>query len=731
MMKKSLPIVVLILSLLLAGGAMAYAAPDPSYPPTGGADAIVDLDDNDGDATTPRAGVRNTTLIAFTIEDDGAQTAGTSIEYICVQKTTASTLPDQYVYQLKLFHDDGGDGAYDEWTDQLIGIIRRPDFDDDFDDDGDADGACFGRPGILLWEVVDNTTENFIVTMDLRSTAPDQLSITAVVTPVPSDSLLGQADVSNSFISGKDFAVGDPRIIRNATGEADAQVLAEPNDVEVELGSGAQDVVLGQFQIEDSGAKYDEEEHATYLQHITLFLTGYRGGSVDNSVLEGIQSISIYKDTAATPPGFGRGDRRIWRLTRPTLRSEFVTLDSTEKLELVAGYRGRRIMRIPSGMIERIYVVADLGSEFQDGDRIELEILPGAMNGSTGSRFSLAPGETVPAYNPTYIVLPSPTLVIHDAIVSSTGKLVISVDNIPAPGLETLTGTLSYDPLVADAYPDPVWFFPEVNVLNGNYEVVTGLDPDTMLVNFTVALRPGREALTGDGDLFELTFEAWGEPGDTTTVTIDPWATLLFEANGGDFELDVDPGTITVRLIKGDVNGDGIVTRGDARDVALFIIGRSTLSWSITRQRQADVAAPFCDPDFLVDGATSAPACIDISDARIIMLMAYGLVSLESSISALAAQQPLQVSAIALTEGAGGFTLAANGQGIASTQLQLYNLAGNLVLDKEAMGNTLQFRAMNEWGEALANGVYLYVVTVRGFDGAVIKSEIRKLVILK
>jgi hypothetical protein len=31
----------------------------------------------------------------------------------------------------------------------------------------------------------------------------------------------------------------------------------------------------------------------------------------------------------------------------------------------------------------------------------------------------------------------------------------------------------------------------------------------------------------------------------------------------------------------------------------------------------------------------------------------------------------------------------------------------------------------------MANGVYLYVVTVKGWDGSIIRSEVRKLVILR
>ncbi|MGQ9733223.1 MAG: T9SS type A sorting domain-containing protein, partial [Candidatus Zipacnadales bacterium] len=90
----------------------------------------------------------------------------------------------------------------------------------------------------------------------------------------------------------------------------------------------------------------------------------------------------------------------------------------------------------------------------------------------------------------------------------------------------------------------------------------------------------------------------------------------------------------------------------------------------------------------------------------------------------------LQVNGIALSQNSNGFTLTVTGQGIAATQVQLFNLAGSLVLNAEAQGNALQFQ-LNGPGGALANGVYLYVVTVKGYDGTVIKSEVRKLVILR
>lgn len=442
MMRKYVTAVVLTLVLPLAIGVMVSAAPEPTESPTGWADGQVFCANPSGTEFVFED--RNVVLDSFSVEEIDFDGNPLEIEYICVQRAAGSTLLDRYIFQLKLALDVAGDGFFDEIEDAVLGIVRRPDFDADFDGDGIADGACFGVPGRVLAEVLDGDFLDFLILADLRSDAPDLLTFQSVITVVASDSLLGGADVSSGFQTGLEFCLGQINVIDNTTGDPTGQILAEPNDVEAE--PGARDVVLGQFQIENR-MELEAFDHLL-IQHITLFLTGYRGGAVDNSVLEGIKSISIYKDTAATPPGFSRGDRRIWRLTKPTLRGEFVTLNGEKKLLLVAGYRGRRLMRIPSGEIERIYVVADLGSEFQDGDRIELEILPGAMGGSNGSRFSLAPGETVPAYNPTYIVLPSPTLVIGSATVSSTGKLIVSLENIPVSGLGSLMATFIYDPIL-------------------------------------------------------------------------------------------------------------------------------------------------------------------------------------------------------------------------------------------------------------------------------------------
>jgi len=71
------------------------------------------------------------------------------------------------------------------------------------------------------------------------------------------------------------------------------------------------------------------------------------------------------------------------------------------------------------------------------------------------------------------------------------------------------------------------------------------------------------------------------------------------------------------------------------------------------------------------------------------------------------------------------------GSGIAGLDLAVYDLSGRLVASQQANGNRLVFRVLASNGQPLANGVYLYTVTVRGADGQTIRTEVRKLVVLR
>jgi hypothetical protein len=92
---------------------------------------------------------------------------------------------------------------------------------------------------------------------------------------------------------------------------------------------------------------------------------------------------------------------------------------------------------------------------------------------------------------------------------------------------------------------------------------------------------------------------------------------------------------------------------------------------------------------------------------------------------------PLQVHDVQVESQGGQVRVEATGVGIASVRLQLYDLAGRLMLNKESQGDTLTLPFKTLQGRALANGVYLYVVRVRGFDGQEYVSAVRKLVIVR
>lgn len=72
------------------------------------------------------------------------------------------------------------------------------------------------------------------------------------------------------------------------------------------------------------------------------------------------------------------------------------------------------------------------------------------------------------------------------------------------------------------------------------------------------------------------------------------------------------------------------------------------------------------------------------------------------------------------------------GQGIASIKVEIFDLAGKQVYASGfAAGGTLKWHLVTSQGELLANGVYLYIITVRSPDGRVLRSRVGKLAVLR
>jgi CSLREA domain-containing protein len=87
---------------------------------------------------------------------------------------------------------------------------------------------------------------------------------------------------------------------------------------------------------------------------------------------------------------------------------------------------------------------------------------------------------------------------------------------------------------------------------------------------------------------------------------------------------------------------------------------------------------------------------------------------------------PLRVEGLRAQIQAGQVRLEASGEGIASVGVELFDLSGRRLLTQQGEGRELTVAV-----DGLANGVYLYVVRVRGFDGREYASAVRKIVILR
>ncbi|MCS7198639.1 MAG: T9SS type A sorting domain-containing protein, partial [Candidatus Bipolaricaulota bacterium] len=100
------------------------------------------------------------------------------------------------------------------------------------------------------------------------------------------------------------------------------------------------------------------------------------------------------------------------------------------------------------------------------------------------------------------------------------------------------------------------------------------------------------------------------------------------------------------------------------------------------------------------------------------------------TVEVLGAPVALAVKSVALSQRpvrTGGAYFVVEGVGIAQTTVRVFSLTGKLVYNATVQGNVVPFTAASE----LANGVYLYVVTVQGADGQTVTSKIEKLVVLR
>ncbi len=329
------------------------------------------------------------------------------------------------------------------------------------------------------------------------------------------------------------------------------------------------------------------------------------------------------------------------------------------------------------------------------------------------------------------IMLPS-TIVL-----GSPGDIPLNVQGIPIPGLGSLqvgpTGALHFDPAV-------IRILEIVGV--GDY-VVEAVDIDNRRgeARFTVRIDPA-EAPNGlsNGTVAIVRVDGVGDPGDRTRLFLnfdqvtDAFNNVLADANNALTLSNVGVIEGQVRLVPpGDVDGDGFTTISDALLLAeQLILGTPCAALSDEQKVIADVAAPFADIDVTPTCTGTNPTLTSADVAQIAKLsITTAAAGVASSAVKMASVKPLQVSQVQTAMRLGLLEFRAQGTGIAGMEVQLFSLSGRALATEQTTGNRLMVRAQDASGKALANGVYLYVVTVHGQDGSAVRSEVKKLVILR
>jgi hypothetical protein len=635
----------------------------------------------------------------------GSINAPLNVDRVCVAKTDGSTVRDGDLLELRLYRENGVAGGFAGFgpnADDLLDIVPNPDLTVAAGQDFCANGVQFGDIGVLLFSVLGTGTQTasqklYIVgTFSPAAQRGDHLQL--IVKMFAADDLVG-GGTSSAFING----TGDGSLTKtspNVTiigGPAVGNVFVIDETASL-VGSAApgSTIVLQQFSIEN------RENDLVTIERITAFAEGFRNGQLNNSVLAGITRVRLFRESGSTGPGWQEGDELLGTVTRP---------------DLVNGARfggnRRTLITIQPRSVQRFYIVADLSVGMNDGD-----VIQGAVEVSASSGRMIAPPKITPALGSWEIEAPAATITVGDVTLSSRGKVKVSVANVPLPGLDSIQGVISFDPEIIQV----------VSTAQGTYRV-RGLGNylvDDLTVNneegtieFLLTLKPGRRPLTGNGDIMEIEFESAPDvnPGDSSPLDIEIDAAA--DVNGDELIFDEVSGTARIKLIMGDVDGDGVVTHRDARLLARWINNRAVLTPIQKKAADVDHSCPSS-----TDWAALEPGgCVNQTDVRWIKEAAAGLRTLSSS----ANFQVLGPGLTVLMLPSGGLELQA--PSAERLSLQVFGLSGQMVFSAESATGTLRFAGVSNRGQRLAKGVYLYVVTLYGRDGSVWRSEVRKLII--
>jgi uncharacterized repeat protein (TIGR01451 family) len=364
--------------------------------------------------------------------------------------------------------------------------------------------------------------------------------------------------------------------------------------------------------------------------------------------------------------------------------------------------------------------------------------LPSVTNSSTVT----TPGDGDPTNNtdddPTDIVAPDLQITkshTGDFVVGSTGVYTITVTNIGS-------GPTSGPIVVTDTLPTGLAFVSGVGpgwTCSAALQIVTCTNPGPLAsgasTTITLTVNVSIEALGGVVNSVTVFTPDDTDPDnnsddDPTDVELGfgqicgfKWLDLDADGNRAENEPYL-PG-ITITLVGVDFFGNPVsmTTVTDENGQYCFT--------GLTPGTYVICEAPPEDVPFFETFPVSGPVCpngtigwlINLGSGQNVNRIKFGNVSDEPTLA------PLSVTAVQAVATAQAVYFRAIGQGIREIAVELFDLSGRAIYRSGWQKNNLIWAYQNERQQRVAPGVYLYFMSVKGHDGRVIKTELRKLLV--
>jgi hypothetical protein len=220
-------------------------------------------------------------------------------------------------------------------------------------------------------------------------------------------------------------------------------------------------------------------------------------------------------------------------------------------------------------------------------------------------------------------------------------------------------------------------------------------------------------------------------PGEIATVRLLSGSDLLGVQIGPQGRLTWDPKVIHIRDIRGvepyRVLASNIDNqRGEARFVALDMSKKE-----VPTEAMLEVVLDATGPSGASTFLKLTPDMAIVRQGRPVNLQ------MEPVPVVIGPPVPLAVRDIKVFPtsviGAGSLQFLVEGRAIRGLQVAVFDLDGRKIFASQAIEgeNRLSWNLLNDHGQLVANGVYLYLVTVRGFNGEIYVSQVQKMVVLR